>query len=278
MTTRPASTPPSSLPASDPLVARTRAVWTAGDFDRIASGYRTGAAEFVARVGVRPGESVADLACGTGNLALPAAQAGADVTGLDIAANLLATARRRAAEAGLSIRFEEGNCEDLPYRDASFDTALSMFGVMFAPRPELVARELLRVVRPGGKIALANWTKDGFIGAMLRAHVALVPPPAGVPSTLLWGDEATVRQRLAGVRSLSLTRRDIFLEFPMAPEGVVRLFRDFYGPTVRTFEALDAPGQERLHQELLALWTQHNRATDGTTRVASEYLEVIAER
>jgi SAM-dependent methyltransferase len=149
---------------------------------------------------------------------------------------------------------------------------------MFAPRPERVASELLRVVRPGGRIAMANWTPGSFIGAMLRAHTALVPPPSGVPSTLLWGDEAMVRERFAGASRVTLTRRTIRFDYPVPPAGVVQLFRDWYGPTIRTFEALDARGQARLTEDLIALWSEHNLATDGTTRVDSEYLEVIVER
>jgi ubiquinone/menaquinone biosynthesis C-methylase UbiE len=171
--------------ASDPLVARTRAVWTAGDFERIAAGYRQGAEVFINRLGLRQGEAVLDVACGTGNLTLPAARCGARVTGLDIAANLLVTARQRAESEGLAIQFDEGNAEELPYGDGTFETVVTMYGAMFAPRPERVASELLRVVRPAGRIAMANWTPSGFIGAMLRAHTALVPPPPGVPSTLL---------------------------------------------------------------------------------------------
>ena len=267
-----------AAPDADPLVTRNRAVWTAGDFDRIAAGYRSGADAYIDRLGLRHGESVLDVACGTGNLALPAARAGARVTGLDIAANLLVTARQRAEREGLTIQFDEGNAEAMPYADGSFDTAVTMYGAMFAPRPERAAAELLRVVRPGGRIAMANWTPDSFIGTMLRAHTALVPPPPGVPSTLLWGDDAAVRERFAGARSVTLTRRTIQFDYPMPPAGVVQLFRDWYGPTIRTFQALDDSGRAKLLQDLFMLWSSRNTATDGTTRVESEYLEVIAER
>jgi SAM-dependent methyltransferase len=263
---------------ADPLAARTRAVWTAGDFERIAAGYRQGAADFIERLAIRKDETVLDVACGTGNLTLPAAHGGARVTGLDIAPNLLATARERAASEGLAIQFDEGNAEELPYADQSFDTVVTMYGAMFAPRPERVASELLRVVRPGGRIAMANWTPGSFIGAMLRAHTALVPPPSGVPSTLLWGDETTVSERFAGASRVTFTRRTIRFDYPVSPAQVVQLFRDWYGPTIRTFGALDGRGQAQLTEALTALWQGHNLAGDGVTRVESEYLEVIVQR
>ncbi|HMU62444.1 MAG TPA: class I SAM-dependent methyltransferase [Gemmatimonadales bacterium] len=269
---------PTTTVLGDPLTNKTRAVWTAGDFERIAAGYRPGAEAFMARLGIRAGERVLDVACGTGSLTLPPARLGARATGMDIAANLLVTARERAAAEGLTVAFDEGNAEEMSYPDAAFDIVVSMFGAMFAPRPERVAAELLRVTRPGGRIAMANWTPGCFIGAMLRAHTALVPPPSGVPSTLLWGDEAVVRERLAGMQEVTVATRTIEFSYPASPAGVVALFREWYGPTIRTFEALDANGRTKLFDDLLSLWSEHNLATDGTTRVESEYLEVVAFR
>ncbi|HMA24651.1 MAG TPA: class I SAM-dependent methyltransferase, partial [Gemmatimonadaceae bacterium] len=166
---------------ADPITERVRATWTSGDFGRIAKGYERGAAEFIARLGLEPGERVLDVACGTGNLAVPAARAGASVTGVDIAPNLVAQAKARAVAEGLSISFEVGDAEQLPYEDGVFDTVVTMFGAMFAPRPERTTAELLRVTRSGGRIAMANWTPSGFIGDMLRATVRYVPAPAGLP-------------------------------------------------------------------------------------------------
>ena len=265
-----------ALLETDLLTERVRATWTSGDFGRIATGYEPGAGAFIARLGIAPGERVLDVACGTGNLARPAARAGAAVTAVDIAPNLVAQAEARAMAEGLPIFFDVGNAERLPYQDGTFDTVVTMFGAMFAARPERAAAELLRVTRPGGRIAMANWVPTGFIGEMLRTTVAYVPPPADVPSPLRWGVEEAVSERLGAGVSLTLTRRQITFEYPFGPAEVVDLFRLWYGPTLRAFAALDEAGREGLRRDLEALWTSHNRANDGTTRVQSEYLEVIA--
>jgi len=261
---------------TDALTERSRATWTSGDFGRIATGYERGAAEFIARLALEPGERVLDVACGTGNLTIPAARSGASVTGVDIAPNLLTQAKARAAAEGLSITLEVGNAEALSYPNGSADTVVTMFGAMFAARPERAAGELLRVTRSGGRIAMANWTPTSFVGDMLKRTVKHVPAPAGVPSPLLWGSEDQVQARLGGSASLTLTRRLITFEYPFGPAAVVDLFRLYYGPTVRAFWALDEAGQTALRRDLEALWAEHNRADDGTTRVQSEYLEVIA--
>ena len=263
--------------SEDPLTARARSVWTAGDFLPIARSFAAGAEEFIARLALGAGESVLDVACGTGNLAIPAARAGARVTGIDIAPNLIAEARLEARTAGLGIAFEVGDAEALPYVDDQFDTTVTMFGAMFAYRPARAATELVRVTRPGGRVAMANWTPEGFIGKMLRAHTAVVPPPSGVPSPLRWGEEEEVRERLgSGVTSLSCTRRTLELRFPFPPAAVTEVFASCYGPTVMTLRAADPDGASRLRDELTRLFQQHNLATDGTTVVVGEYLDVQA--
>lgn len=262
---------------ADALAERVRATWTSGDFGRIAKGYVRGAGEFIARLGLEPGELVLDVACGTGNTALPAARTGASVTGIDIAPNLVAQASSRAAAEGLMIVFDVGDVEQMPYTSDAFETVVTMFGAMFAARPERVAAELVRVTQPGGRIVMANWTPTGFIGEMLKTTIRHAPPPNGVPSPLLWGTEDQVRSRLGdGCASLTFARRLMTFEYPFGPREVVNLFRLWYGPTLRTFAGLDDPGRDNLRHELEALWTEHNRADDGTTRVQAEYLEVIA--
>ena len=268
--------PASATTQLDPLTARVRSTWTSGDFGRIARGYELGSAQFITRLGLSPNERVLDIATGTGNLAIPAARAGARVTGVDIAPNLVTQAKARAAAEGLTIRFDVGDAESLCYDDGEFDTAVSMFGAMFAARPERAASELLRVVRAGGRIAMANWTPSSFIGEMFRTTARYAPPPADLPSPLLWGTEQAARERLgAGVASVTLTRRIMTFEYALDPAGVVNEFIQWYGPTLRAMASLDDAARAALRTELEALWSDHNRATDGTTRVQSEYLEVV---
>ncbi|HKZ71208.1 MAG TPA: class I SAM-dependent methyltransferase [Anaerolineales bacterium] len=271
----------STLADIETIKSRMKATWMAGDFGLIAKSYEPGAADFVARLRLKPGTRVLDVACGTGNLSLPAARAGAAVTGVDIAANLLEQGRARAAAEGLAIQFDEGDAEQLPYPDASFDVVVSMFGAIFAPRPERVVAELIRVCRPGGRIAMANWTRGGFIGQVFRTTAAYAPPPTGVPSPLAWGDEATVREWLsAGVSELRLKRRQIAFLYAFSPAEVIEFWRTYYGPTQRAFDALAAnpESQTALQRDLVQLWTQHNQSANGVTHVESEYLEVAATR
>lgn len=266
-------------PEMESLKTRLKAMWMAGDFGQVAKVIEASAEEFVARLALKAGVRLLDVACGSGNLSIPAARAGAVVTGVDIAPNLLEQARARAASEGLTVQFDEGDAEALPYDDAAFDEVVSMYGAMFAPRPELVAAELVRVCRAGGRIALANWTPGGFIGQMFKITGKHVPPPPDMPSPIKWGDEETVRERLReGVADLRLTRRMCQFKYPFAPAEVVESFRAYYGPTQRAFDALDADRQAALRSDLERLWAEHNRATDGTTHVEAEYLEVVATR
>jgi len=236
---------------------------------------------FCAATGAAPGKILLDAACGTGNLAVLAARRGAHVSGIDIASNLIAQARERAMSAGLRIDYAEGDAEAMPYADNQFDLVVTMFGVMFTPRPAVAAGEMRRVTRPGGRIAMANWTPEGFIGKMFQVFKAhLPPPPAGVPSPMGWGDEPTVRDRLQhGFTDVRLTRRTALMRYPFPPAETVEFFRQYYGPTQKAFAALDDAGQAALRRNLVELQTAHNATrTPGTTEIAAEYLEVVATR
>jgi SAM-dependent methyltransferase len=262
----------------DRLKTRLKATWMTGDYDLFSRFMEKDAERFFRRLGVTHGTRLLDVGCGAGQLALIAARAGARVVGCDIASNWIEKARARAAAEGLDITFEEADAEALPYEDAQFDAVISLIAAMFAPRPDLVAAELTRVCRPGGIIAMANWTPGGFIGQMFKAisrHIA----PAGMPPPVLWGDEATVRDRLRdGIVDLKFALHAYHFDYPFPPEAVVEFYRTNYGPVSRAFASLDLNGQEELRSELVGLWSAHNRADDNTTRVDAEYLEVIATR
>jgi SAM-dependent methyltransferase len=260
------------------LKSRLQKTWMAGDYDRFSRYLEDGARQYYERLEIPPGAKLLDIACGSGQLALMASRDGFDTTGVDIAENLIERARERAAAERLTARFEVGDAEALPFQDASFDVVVSLIGAMFAPRPELVARELLRVCAPGGTIAMANWTPSGFVGQMFKA-IARFIAPANMPSPLLWGDEAIVHERLgSGVSQLNLSRRAYTFNYPFPPSEVVDVFRLYYGPANRAFASLDAAGQQALHQELETLWSAHNRAQGRVTIVDAEYLDVVATR
>jgi len=262
----------------DRIKARLKSVWTAGDYDRFSRYMEDSAREFYERLNIAPGCQLLDVACGSGQVALMAARDGIEVTGVDIASNSVERARIRAQAAGLSARFEQADAEALPFADASFDMVVSLIGAMFAPRPQVVAKELLRVCAPGGTIAMANWTPQGFIGQMFKT-VSRFIAPSGMPAPVLWGDEASARERLGhGLSELRLMRRQYLFDYPFPPSEVVEFFRLYYGPTNRAFASLDDKGQTELRQELETLWAAHNRGGADCTTVLAEYLEVIGVR
>ena len=268
----------SITPELESLKARLKATWMAGDYGHFAKYLEPGALEFLARLAVGPGTRMLDVGCGAGQIAIPAARAGARVTGVDIAANLIAQARARAQAEGVDVQFDEGDAEALPYERGAFDLVVSLIGAMFAPRPERVAAELVRVCRPGGRIVMANWTPSGFVGLMFKAIGKHVPPPP-MPSPLLWGDEGSVRERLReGVSDLQLKKRMYPFSYPFPPNEVVEHFRTYFGPINRAFAALDGTGQVALRSDLEKLWTEHNQAAAGATQYQAEYLEVVAVR
>lgn len=262
------------------LKARLKPIWMAGDYGVFAKYLEPGAIEFLARLDLAPGTRMLDVGCGAGQIAIPAARAGVRVTGIDIATNLIEQARARAEAEGLAIQFDEGDAEQLPYGDETFDVVVSLIGAMFAPRPERVAAELARVCRPGGRIVMANWTPTGFVGQMFKVNGTHVPPPPGTPPPVKWGDETTVRERLSDrISDLQLTRWMYHFKYPFAPAEVVEFYRTYYGPTLHAFGALQTEdARAALRRDLDHLWTAHNRATDGTTHIEAEYLEVAAIR
>ncbi len=265
----------------DAIKGNMRATWIAGDFGVIAKTIRGAAEAFAEQLGISPSAKVLDVATGTGNVALPLARAGCQVTGVDIAPNLLVQARERAAAERLEIVFDEGDAEALPYADGSFDAVVTMFGAMFAPRPELVASELARVLRPGGLLAMANWNPQSFTGAMFRMGSKHVPPPPGVPPPVLWGDDATARERLADeFEDIQTELVALDFDLPLSPTGTVDLFRTYFGPTKMAFSRLDEAGQAALAADLVELWSAANTASDPTshTLVHNQYLLVTGLR
>jgi SAM-dependent methyltransferase len=265
-------------PDIESLKSRLRATWMAGDYDQFSRYMENDARSFYERLDVPPGAHLLDVACGSGQLALIAAREDVRVTGVDIAENLIERAQARSMAQDLPARFQVGDAESLPFPDASFDVVMSLIGAMFAPRPHLVARELTRVCVPGGTIAMANWTAEGFVGEMFST-IAKFIAPSGMPSPLLWGNEAVVRERFGSqVCELRVARRHYIFDYPFPPSDVVTFFRLYYGPVNRAFASLGRAGRQSLQQELEAKWSAHNRGRNGFTLVAAEYLEVIATR
>lgn len=269
---------PSPVTDLQVIKGRQQVTWSAGDYARIGNTILLTAELLCEAVDLHSGQLVLDVASGTGNAALAAARRFCDVIATDYVPELLEQARLRAEADGLPIGIQEADAEQLPFADASFDVVLSTFGAMFAPDHEQVARELLRVCRPGGKIGMTNWTPEGFLGDFFRTMGQHVPPPAGVRSPMLWGSETYLRQLFGdGVSELAVTRR-MFVFRQHSARAWIDYFRTYYGPTLKAFDALDAAGQERLITDLEALIARHNVADDETMVVPSEYLEVVAVR
>ncbi|MBL0924945.1 MAG: class I SAM-dependent methyltransferase [Sphingomonadaceae bacterium] len=265
-----------------------KALWEKGDFTRLAACMRDSGAALVAAVGVGPGMRVLDLGCGDGTTAIPAAQAGADVLGVDIASNLVAAGNARAAELGLgNIRFQEGDASALTgIADDSFDTLVSIFGAMFAPRPYDVAAEMVRVTRPGGRIVMGNWIPGDptLVAQVLTISAAYTPPPPeGFVSPMLWGKEDEVRARFAAAAvpetQVAASRELYTFRFDGPPAGFVDLFRNWYGPTMNAFEAAEKDGRaDALHAELVALFERENVSGDpARTEIPAAFLKVVAE-
>ncbi len=265
-------------PAPDIAAVKERMhkIWTSGEYARVGNTLVLIGERLCEAADIRSDERVLDVATGSGNTAISAARRFCEVTGMDLDPGSIEHARRRAEAEGMDLAFEVGDAEDLPYPDASFDVVLSTIGVMFCPRQEMAAGELLRVCRSGGRIGLSNWTPDGFIGQMLKTVGEHVPPPPGIKPPPLWGTEERLRELFGeGTSSIEATRRTFVFRYPSV-EFYVGLLRDYYGPTVRAFAALDAEGQEALVRDLEELMNRWNTSGDETLVVTSDYLEVVA--
>ena len=268
----------SQAPNLSAIKDRQQKTWTSGNYSRIGNTLVIMGELLCEAVDVHAGDKVLDVATGSGNTAISAARRFCDTTGIDYVPELIEDARKRAEVEGMEITFDVGDAEDLPYPDASFDVVLSTLGVMFAPDQEKVAEELLRICRPGGKIGLANWTPEGFIGNMFRTLGKHVPPPPGIKPPPLWGTEERLQELLGeGVASLEVTQRSYMFRYPSAGH-LIEYFRSYYGPTLKAFESLDPDGQEALAADLEELLERWNTSGDATIIVPSDYLEVVAVR
>lgn len=282
--THTASGPAAAEAAANP----NQALWEKGDFTKIAASMRASGEALVKTIGIKPGEKVLDLGCGDGTTALPAAKLGADVLGIDIARNLVEAGNRRAAGAGLrNCRFQHGDASNLAgIADGTFDRVISIFGAMFAPRPQDVAKEMVRVARPGGQIVMGNWIPGDptLVAQILKISAAYSPPPPeGFVSPVRWGVEEDVRQRFgaAGIADSQVKcDRDTYVfDFNGSPQQFVDAFRDFYGPTMNAFAAAAAAGkQDTLQRELEALFDSQNTSqTPGRTTIPATFLRVSVQ-
>ena len=258
------------------IKTRQQQTWASGDFAVIASRIVLVSELLADNANLRAGWRVLDVASGNGNATLAAARSGTSVVGIDYVPELLEGGRMRALAEGLDVEFQIGDAEALPFADASYDAALSVFGAMFAPDHRRTAAEILRVVRPGGTVGLASWTPDGFIGEMFRVTAAHVPAPVGVQSPLLWGTESHLADlfgdAVIDVRSVERTCTFRFA----SPEAFVTYFRRWYGPTLQAFEALDGTGQAELAGDLASLARTHDSHRDGgSVAIRANYLETV---
>jgi SAM-dependent methyltransferase len=264
-----------------------KALWEKGDFTRIAESMRESGEALVATLGITKGLKVLDLGCGDGTTALPEAKLGADVLGVDIAANLVEAGNRRAKQQGLAnCTFQEGDASDLhALEDGTFDLVVSIFGAMFAPRPFDVAKEMVRVTRPGGRIVMGNWIPNDptLVAQILKISSAYSPPPPeGFVSPMTWGNEKDVTDRFAAAavpkEKVSFTRNTYVFNYPGPPSELVDAFRKFYGPTMNAFEAAEKNGRsDDLQKELEVLFDSQNTSKSGTS-IPATFLRVTVAR
>jgi SAM-dependent methyltransferase len=269
---------PPAAPDYAAIKTRQQATWASGDYGVIAATLPIIAESLCEAVDLAAGETVLDVAAGTANAALAAARRFCQVTATDYVPALLERGRQRAAAEGLAIDFRVADAEDLPYADGRFDVTLSTLGVMFAPNQAGCAAELLRVTRPGGRIGLANWTPEGYIGQLFKLIGGFVPPPPGLVSPAAWGTETRLVELFGpAAADIEVTRRHFNFRYRSA-EHWIEVFRRYYGPTLKAFAALDAERQVALHEAILALLARFDRGAGRGLIVPSEYLEVVIVR
>jgi ubiquinone/menaquinone biosynthesis C-methylase UbiE len=260
------------------VTQKQQVMWAAGDFHVVGRQVLQVSEDLVRAADPHAGASVLDVACGSGNAALIAARRYCNVSGLDYVPHLIEHANLRAASEGTKIDFRVGDAQALPYGDASFDYVMSVFGVMFAPDREKAAAELLRVCKPGGTIALANWTPEGLTGKFFSLQSRYVPPPLGLQPPPQWGTDELMQQLLGPGTTEIRTERRMSHWYYLSPEHAVEVFKSYFGPTQKAFQALDPAGQEGMHKELVEIFSANNQAKDGTVHVECEYLQVLARR
>jgi SAM-dependent methyltransferase len=265
-------------PDFEAMKARQHGAWSSGDYAVVGTTLQIVGEELCEALDLRSGQKVLDVAAGNGNVTLAAARRWCDVTSTDYVPALLVRGKLRADADGMAVTFKEADAEALPFGDASFDVVVSTFGVMFTPNQDRAADELARVCKRGGKIGLANWTPEGFIGQVFKTLGKYLPPPAGARSPALWGAEARLKEMFGASSSAIRAERRNFAFRYRSPEHFLDVFRSYYGPMLKAFAALDEANQQKLHQDLMALIGALNRADDGTMVVPSEYLEVVITR
>jgi ubiquinone/menaquinone biosynthesis C-methylase UbiE len=261
------------------IKTRQKAAWASGDYAVVGTTLQIVGETLCEAVDLHAGERVLDVAAGNGNATLAAARRWCEVASTDYVPALLERGRERAAAERLhGIDFREADAEALPYDDASFDAVLSTFGCMFAPNAPRVAAELLRVCRPGGRIGMANWTPEGFVGQIFKTIGQHVPPPAGIGSPALWGTRGRIAELFEAQASHIATEPRQFVFRYRSAEHMLEVFRSYYGPVLTAFAALETDGQRALAEELAALMGRFNRAGDGSLVIPSDYLEVVVTR
>jgi SAM-dependent methyltransferase len=260
------------------IKGRQQKAWSSGDYGKVGATLTVIAELMAEAADLHPGERVLDVACGNGNTSLAAALRFCEVVGIDYVPMLLDEGRQRAEADGLAIDFREGDAEAIPFADASFDVVLSTIGVIFAPDQEKAANELMRVCKPGGRIGMANWVPDGYVGDLFKTIGKYVPPPPGLKSPFRWGTQDGLRELFGeGMGSLQTRRRTFVWRFPSARHHV-QFMRGYYGPLHKAFEALDEGGQQALEEDLISLVENYNRSGNGTAVWPADYLEVVAAR